>query len=279
MTGENLLRELLDAVTRGEAVVLATVASTRGSVPRGPGAKALFYADGRQSGTLGGGRFESLAAADALATLRGRGCLLRVYPLHEESPESFGAICGGEVTVFFEPQVPKDSLVILGAGHCGQALSRLARGCGWHVTVIDDRAEWLAGCDAAVRFGGTLEEFLAGREWRAGEALVLASRNHALDREALAGALARPGAAYIGMIGSRRKVARVFAELRVRGVSDEALARVHAPVGLDVGADSPAEIAVSVLAEAMQVLRGRPGGFLRRNPEAGSGESFHGTIT
>jgi len=262
MTDEVLLRELLAALERGESCVLATVAAARGSVPRAPGAKALFFPDGRTLGTLGGGRFEALAAADALATLQGRGPLLHSYPLHEESADSFGAICGGEVTVLFEPQMSRESLVVLGAGHCGQALCRLARGCGWHVTAIDDRGELLQACDAQVRHCGSAPEFLAARAWRPGEALVLASRNFGLDREALAAALSRPGAAYIGMIGSRRKVERVFAELRSRGFPEAALAAVHAPVGLDVGADSPAEIAVSVVAEVMQVLRRRPGGSL-----------------
>ncbi len=263
MTEEGLLRELLAALDRGESCVLATVAAVRGSVPRAPGAKALFFADGRALGTLGGGRFEALAAADALTTLATREPLLRSYPLHEMSPESFGAVCGGEVTVLFEPHRSRESLVVLGAGHCGRALCQLASGCGWHVTVIDDRADLLESCDARVRHCGSAPGFLAAQVWRPGSALVLASRNFELDRDALAAALAHPGADYIGMMGSRRKVERVFADLRSRGVEEALFGVVHAPVGLDAGADSPAEIAVCILTEVMQVLRRRPGGFLR----------------
>src|SRR3982751_2299979 len=142
-----LLAELLAARERREPCVLATVAATRGSVPREPGAKALIFPDGRITGTVGGGKFEALVIADALATLEARAPLLKTYPLHEKSSESFGAICGGEVTVLLEPQLLKEALVIVGAGHCGQALSRLARECGWQVTVIDDREDLLAACD------------------------------------------------------------------------------------------------------------------------------------
>jgi xanthine dehydrogenase accessory factor len=258
----DLLSELLAARERRDPCVLATVVAVRGSVPREPGAKAIIYADSRIAGTVGGGKFESLVIADALATLGTKAPVLKTYPLHEASPESFGAICGGEVTVFLEPQLPKESLVIVGAGHCAQAICRLARDCGLLVTVLDDRADLLAQCPAHARHTDPAPAFLSARAWQTGEALVIVSRNYHIDREALAAALARPGPAYLGMIGSTRKVTRVFDELRARGVSAEALAKVHAPIGLDIGADSPAEIAVSVLAEVLQVLRGRPGGSL-----------------
>ena len=263
MFTESLLRELADARERNHPCVLATVAAVRGSVPRAAGAKALFFPDGRLSGTLGGGRFEALAAEDARIALSERRLLLRTYPLHEHSPDSFGAICGGEVTVLFEPQGFRESMVVVGAGHCGCALSRLARECGWHVTLVDDRPELLTQGDAHVRHPGPVPEFLSAHPWREDVALVLVSRNFERDREALAAVLGRPGPGYIGMIGSVRKVEQVFADLRARGFPQEALSGVHAPIGLDLGADSPAEIAVSILAEVAQVLRGTSGKPLR----------------
>ncbi len=259
MTPDALYRELLDARLRREPCVLATVATVRGSVPRAAGAKALFFPDGRILGTIGGGRFESLVAEDAGAVLARRETLLKTYPLHEKSPDSFGAICGGEVTVLLEPQIWAESLTIFGAGHCGQALCRLAKGCGWHVTVLDDRADLLAGCDAHVRHEGPAPEFFAGKTWGQTDAIVLVSRNFHLDRDALASVLAHPGAGYTGMIGSRKKVRQVCDELITQGVSPETLAKVHAPIGLDLGADAPEEIAISILAEVMAVLRGRSG--------------------
>lgn len=259
MTEEELLRELLAARERREPCVLATVAAVRGSVPRAAGAKALIFSDGRILGTIGGGKFESLAVSDALAALGSREPMLKTYPLHENSEDSFGAICGGEVTVLMEPQLPREAIVIVGAGHCGRALCKLARECGWHVTVLDDRVELLNLCEAHVKLQSTGPDFIAAHAWRFDEALVLVNRNYVLDREALAAALAHPGFGYLGMIGSQRKVRMVYDELRQSGVSDEALATVHAPVGLEIGADSPMEIAVSILAEIMGILRSSEG--------------------
>ena len=106
-------------------------------------------------------------------------------------------------------------------------------------------------------------KFVAGRKWKSDEALVIVSRKHEIDRDALAAALKTRGAGYIGMIGSNRKVQRVFDQLKKKGISKEKLAKVYAPVGLDIGADSPAEIAVSVIGEILAILRKRTGKHLR----------------
>ena len=259
-----LLQELLAARERRAACALATVAATTGSVPREAGAKMIVYGDGKISGTIGGGKFEALVVADALGALRERRSLLKTYPLHEGDACSFGAICGGEVTIFIEPQITSEAIVLVGAGHCAQAIAKLARDCGWHVTLLDDRAELLADSAASLKISDrSPAEFIAAHEWQPDEALILVSRNFEIDRAALHAALQQTGIAYLGMIGSARKVRRVFDELRTRGISDSSLEKVHAPIGLDIGADSPAEIAVAVLAEVMQVLRARPGGHLR----------------
>ncbi len=263
-----LFQEWSDARKQRTGCALVTVAATRGSVPREAGAKMIVYADGKASGTIGGGKFEALVIADALTALRGSQPVLKTYPLHEGDACSFGAICGGEVTVLIEPQRAGDAIVLVGAGHCAQAIAKLARECGWHITVLDDRAALLAECSAATLQIGDRPpaDFIAAHEWRPDEALVIVSRNFEIDREALRAALLKPEIRYLGMIGSERKVRRVFDELRAQGLEDATLAKVHAPIGLDIGADSPAEIAVSILAEAMQVLRARAGGPLRGCP-------------
>ncbi len=259
-----LLQELVTARERRVACALVTVAATTGSVPREAGAKMIVYADEKISGTIGGGKFEALVAADAVAALRERRPVLKKYPLHEADACSFGAICGGEVTVFIEPQMTGEAIVLVGAGHCAQAIAKLARDCGWHVTMIDDRVELLGESAASLKISDRAAvEFIAAHAWQPDEALVLVSRNYVIDAEALHAALQQNGIAYLGMIGSERKVRRVFDELRSRGVSEAALVKVHAPIGLDIGADSPAEIAISVVAEVMQILRARPGGPLR----------------
>ena len=243
---------------------LVTVAATTGSVPRAPGAKMLVHADGIIVGTIGGGKFESLVIGDCTAALATKSPLLKRYPLHEADAESFGAICGGEVTVFIEPQSMREAIFLIGAGHCARAIADLARSCNWHVTVIDDRAGMLSDFPAHRLIGDRKPaEFIESRSWRADEALVIVSRHYDIDREALRAALKQSGQGYVGMIGSQRKVRCVFDRLRAEGVSAAELARVFAPIGLDIGSDSPCEIAVSVLAEILQVIRTRPGGHLR----------------
>ena len=259
------LDELVAARAARKPCALVTVAATRGSAPRAAGAKMLVYLDGLTSGTIGGGKFEALVIADAQSCMRTKEPLLKTFPLREDEPDSFGAICGGEATVLIEPQLLREALFLVGAGHCAQAIARLAVDCGLFVSALDDRAELLKEMPSQVRGISALSapEFIASRPWQADEALVIVSRNHELDREALAAALQTTGAGYIGMIGSRRKVRQVFEQLRKRGVRDEMFAKVYAPMGLEIGADSPAEIAVSTIAESLSGLRNTSGENLR----------------
>ena len=262
-----LLAELVAARQARTACALVTVVGTRGSVPRAAGSKMLVYADGKVSGTIGGGKFESLVAAEAQNQMREKQPLLKTYALHECAPDSFGAICGGESTVFIEPQLLSEAIFLIGAGHCSLAISKLAVDCGLYVTVLDDRSERLSSfpAQALVIADMVPADFIRSREWRPDEALVIVSRNYEIDRDALQAALGVKGTVgYIGMIGSTRKVQRVFDQLMKAGVSESALKNVYAPIGLDINADAPAEIAVSVLAEILAVLRKRDAKNLRR---------------
>jgi xanthine dehydrogenase accessory factor len=260
-----LVTELIAAREARKPFAVVTVAATTGSVPRAAGSKMFVYADGKISGTIGGGKFESLVIADAQASMREKKPLLKTYPLREGSADSFGAICGGDVTVFIEPQAVREALYLVGAGHCAHAIAKLANECGLYVSVIDDRVELFVDLPPAVARVSDLSpvDFIASHQWKSDEALVLVSRNHEIDREALAVAVEQTGAGYIGMIGSKRKVRQVFDRLRERGISQEKLSRVYAPLGLDIGADSPAEIAVSTIAEILAVLRERTARHLR----------------
>lgn len=267
--------ELTNARQARRACTLVTIAATRGSVPRAAGSKMLVYADGTASGTIGGGKFEALVLEDTRAALRAKQPSLKTYPLHESAPDSFGAICGGEVTLLIEPQLLSESIFLIGGGHCAQAIARLARDCGLFVTVVEDRSEMTATFSSPIETVREIDAaaFIRGRSWQNDEAIVMVSRNYELDREALAAALDTEGAGYIGMIGSKRKVQRVFDELRERGVDSKKFEKVYAPLGLDIGADAPAEIAVSVLAEVLAVLRGKSASHLkmsRADKETGS---------
>jgi xanthine dehydrogenase accessory factor len=260
-----LLAELTAARESRTPCALVTVVETRGSVPREAGSAMLVYLDGKVSGTIGGGKFESLAVADAQTQMAGKKPALKTYVLHEASPESFGAICGGESTVFIEPQVLSESIVLIGAGHCSLAIAKLAVDCGLFVTVVDEREERFSEFPprARVFVEPAPAKFVANRKWQADEALVIVSRNYGLDSAALAAALQVKGMGYVGMIGSARKVQHVFDELRQAGVTKEQLDAVYAPIGLDIDADAPAEIAISVLAEVLAVLRKRSAKNLR----------------
>jgi xanthine dehydrogenase accessory factor len=254
---------LLEASRAGEACAVATVAKVTGSAPRETGTKMVIFEDGRIAGTIGGGKFESLVIEEARKAMTAGKPALKTYPLHECSDQSFGAICGGEVTVFIEPQQRPPHFCLIGAGHCSRALAKFASECGFAVTVLDDRADLLG----LPHFDSSIcclsepspEAFVRSQKWCERDAVVLVSRNYHLDREALAAALDKGGMGYLGMIGSKKKVLTVFDELSKRGISRKVLARVRAPIGVNIGADSPAEIAVSVLAEVIMVLRGADG--------------------
>ncbi len=270
MNDSALHAEITAAQSEGRPCALATVVSAKGSVPRQPGAKMLVYVDGRISGTVGGGKFESLVIEEALGIIREGEPVLKNYLLREGEPQSFGAICGGECAVFIEPLAVGETVWIIGGGHCALAIAHLAAGCGWYVGVVEDRAEQLGGdrfpASARLVTDQSAPAFIASRDWTPRDALVIVNRNADLDKRALDAALRRPVPGYVGMMGSRRKVARVFDELAAEGHERETLRRVHAPIGLDIGAESPAEIAVSVVAEILRFTRRREdgGGSLRR---------------
>src|SRR4051812_48592769 len=262
---DSLLAELLAARQSRRACALVTIVETRGSVPRASGSKMLVYADGKLSGTIGGGKFESLVAAEARKQISEKRPALKTYSLHEFSPESFGAICGGESTVFIESQILNEAIYLIGAGHCALAISKLAIECGLSVTVVDDRSERVGSFPQQVVVISDVPaaEFIRQRRWQSDEALVLVSRNHDLDREALEAAVEFEQIGYLGMIGSTRKVQQVFERLMKAGIPGEILKKVYAPIGLDINADSPAEIAISVIAEILAVLRKRDAKHLR----------------
>jgi xanthine dehydrogenase accessory factor len=256
----DLMETWLEARRNRRPCALATVAAASGSVPREAGAKMLIHPDGSTFGTIGGGRFEALVIADALQSLQSGAPVLKTYPLHEGRDDSFGAICGGEVTVLIEPPPPCPRLTLVGAGHCARAIAHLAATCGFRITVIDDREdltrrETFPEADHLVT-DESMTAYLAGREWTSEDAVVLVNRSHGLDKEALRVLLpCAQTIGYLGMIGSRRKVRRVFDELKADGSPVLPEHRVFAPIGLDLGADTPEEIAVSVLAEILMVRR------------------------
>jgi xanthine dehydrogenase accessory factor len=253
--------DIADLVRLHQRLVVCTVVRAQGSVPRRVGSRMVVLADGKTVGTVGGGLFESLVSADALAALGERQSRVKRYDFREvgASEEAFGAICGGNADLFLEVVTMPERLLIVGGGHCGRALARAAALLGnFTITVIDDRPEYAEQGDLPSEVAVELvpPEFPALASRVTPDTFVaLVSQGAATDLAALS-QVAESGAAYIGMMGSRKKVRTVLEALAAEGISAEALSRVHAPIGLDIHAETPAEIAVAILAQLISLRVG-----------------------
>ena len=249
--------ELLDESRR---LAVVTIVWAKGSTPRTAGARMLVLPDGSTRSTVGGGQFENLVRTEALDLLsRGGPPRLIDYPFTPEGPGSFGAVCGGTVKVFFEVVEAQPHLLIVGAGHCGRALAAAAALAGYRLTVADDRPELLAEgmFPPRTRLVAVSADFHELPDLRPGESVAIVSRGHATDGLALRRLRGAP-AAYFGMMGSRPKKTVLFDQLRAEGWSEAELSRVACPIGLDIGAETPEEIAVSILAEMIRAKRSGP---------------------
>ncbi|MCA9581940.1 MAG: XdhC family protein [Myxococcales bacterium] len=244
---------------RGETVALATVVSTAGSAPQIPGARLLLRADGTCVGTVGGGAVEH-RVLEAL-----RSCQKQPHSqmLEIDLARDLGMCCGGRMVVFIETLTAHERLVLFGAGHVAQPTASLARTVGFRVTVVDDReelntAERFPECERLLMEPEEASPFLAmtERDW-----IVILTHDHRLDEEAARTYLKRPHR-YMGLIGSQRKVIRILKRLALRGDPLD-LERFYAPVGLSLGAVTPQEIAVSIVAELIALRRGQPSQHLR----------------
>ncbi|CAG0950379.1 putative xanthine dehydrogenase subunit A [Anaerolineae bacterium] len=247
---------LIDAIQNNKPAALATVVKTRGVTPREAGAKMLVYPDGKIVGTVGGSTMELRVITEARAVIReGKPRYLELTLADDEhgAPREDA----GAMEIFVEPLSLAPTLVIVGAGHVGAAVAQLAKPLGFRITVLDDRVDFVTPDNfphADERIAGDLVEKIRDVEITPQTYVVIVTRNHALDPELL-GAIVEKDAAYIGMLGSARRAATVMDTLKQRGISVTALARVHAPIGIEINAETPQEIAVSIMAEIIQVQR------------------------
>lgn len=258
MTSE-LIAAIAGVLGRGERAALVTIVRTGGSTPQRVGAKMLVHEDGRLVGTIGGGCYENDAAGKARLVLASGQPQLVHYELNDDLAEESGLICGGRMDVFIEPVAPPPDLYVVGAGHVGFHVARLAASVGFRVHVIDDRSAFANAerfPDAAEVVVDDIPAWLTQAALPRGSHVVVVTRGHRHDLDAVR-ALACRDLAYLGLIGSRAKVARLFETLVEEGVPQDALRRVHAPIGLDIGAVTPEEIAISIVAELIAVRRGR----------------------
>lgn len=255
MTDLELYEEVVRLTRAGEPFALSTVVAHAGSSPRKSGARMLVRCDGRSLGTVGGGRIEHETIEAARASLSDYEPRTLEFVLTEEH----GYACGGSMTVFIEPQGNRPMLIMFGAGHVGRAVTALAHGCGFRVIVVDERPDCalpalLPGADEIVcaPVGEAFGRLKLNRESFA----VIATPGHLHDFAAVRGCLATE-AGFIGLLGSRRKRETLLKALEDEGVNAAQRTRVVTPVGLDIGAQTPEEIAVSIVGQLIDKRRGK----------------------
>ncbi len=255
-----VVQELAAAVERHEPVVLATVIDTRRSVPRHSGSKMLIYTNGRTSGSIGGGEMEARVMEEAASAMRDGRPRRLSFELVDPAQGDPG-VCGGEVELYLEAYMPVPTVFVIGCGHIGKAVVDLSKWLGFRVVAYDDREE-LADPDALPHadevHSGDFAEALAASPITGETHVVVVSRNMDVDLGVLPSILETP-ARSIGVMGSRRRWQTTRQALAERGADAEALERLTAPIGLELNAETPEEIAVSILSQIIADRRGGSG--------------------
>lgn len=253
-----ILKEALERVNNSETVALVTIVEANGSIPGEVGAKMVVNKSGLVIGTIGGGIAEAKVIEEAKKAIKsGRNQSLSYHLTKEESELGEGAICGGEMKIFIDILKPKEEVLIFGAGHIAVCLSKLAKMVGFRVIIVDERKEF------ANRARFPEVDRIVIKE--AGKALnnvkvtsstyvVIVTKGHLQDEEALFSVI-NLGVGYIGMIGSSKKNEVIFQHLKEKGITEEKIKKVYTPIGIDIGAQTPEEIAVSIIAEIIRVKR------------------------
>ena len=251
---QSIYQALVELEKNNESAALCTVVKSEGSTPRHVGSKMLVYSDGKFVGTVGGGEMESRVIKSALGTLKTGNAQTLSYTMADPSRGDPG-VCGGTVEVFVEPILPPAMIVVIGGGHVGKAVVHLAKWLEFRVAVSDDRVEFcnpesVPGADAyyPVEMGKLTEHLKVNKQTY----IVITSRGSSVDAAGLP-KLLESEAAYIGVIGSKRRWLTTAKLLKEKGVSEEKIAQVHSPMGLELNAETPEEIAVSIMAEILMI--------------------------
>ena len=249
----DLYTEMAALVAAGQPFVLATVIESAGSTPQKPGSKLVVLGDGSLRGTVGGGAIEHQIIQAALALLQApeRTRVIETHLTHE-----LGMCCGGRMKVFLEKHGAAARLTVFGAGHVAKELAALAHHVGFRVTVVDARSEWASrerfpDCELLLKDPADHARTLEGGP---DCYFCITTHDHPLDQAVVEALVARPSA-YLGVIGSRRKAERFRMRLRAAGVDEAAVERLRSPMGVDIGALTPEEIAVSIVGELIRVRR------------------------
>lgn len=262
-----LFERLAKLEREGGVGALVTVIKTQGSVPRREGSKMLVFPDGTIEGTIGGGEMEGRVIQEALDSLKdGRPRILQ-YAFVDPEKGDVG-VCGGEIEVFVDPLSSNATLVVVGGGHVGKSVAYLAKWLGFRVVVCDDRPEFAtpeAVPDADAYLACPLEDLPSKMDIHEKTYVVLTTRGVDADVVSLP-ALLETRAAYIGVIGSRRRWETTAQKLHEMGLSAETISRITSPMGLEINAETPEEIALSILSEIVMIRRGGSGEAMAHSP-------------
>ncbi|MBZ5523150.1 MAG: XdhC/CoxI family protein [Acidobacteriia bacterium] len=242
----------------GRKAALATIINVRGSIPSFETAKMLVRDDGSILGTIGGGCVEAEVWQAAREVIQNEKPQTLKFNLNNNPKYDTGLVCGGTLEVFVEPVLPQTTLYIFGAGHVAWSLYKVARIAGFEIVVIDDRESYANRerfPEARDVYADEYEQVMAQLSPSEASYIVIVTRGHRDDMRVLRWAAETP-ARYIGMIGSQRKVIAIYKELEKEGIAAEKLARVYAPVGIEIGSITPEEIAISIVAEMIAIRRG-----------------------
>ena len=249
-----LYQAIVELEKNNDAGALCTIIRSEGSTPRHVTSKMLVYTDGHIIGTVGGGEVESRVIAEALSAIEDRKPRLLSYKMANPERGDPG-VCGGQVEIYVEPIVPKPVLVVVGVGHVGKAVAHLAKWLGFVVAVSDDRPDFCnpeAVPEADQFYPLAMEELSSHMEITPWTYIVLTTRGMNVDVDGLP-SLLNSKAAYIGVIGSKRRWATTTKKLVEMGISPKVLEEVHSPVGIEIHAETPEEIAVSIMAEIIKL--------------------------
>ena len=257
VAGMGIYEEIVKLQQGGRHGAVATIVNVRGSIPSFKTAKMLVRDDGSIFGTIGGGCVEAevwQAAREVMESERPRTV---TFDLNQDPKFDTGLVCGGTLDIFIEPVLPPASLYIFGAGHVAVNLYRVAKNAGFDVTVVDDREAYANRerfPEAQEVIAEDFDQAMARLSPGESSYIVIVTRGHRDDMRVLRWAVQTP-ARYVGMIGSKRKTIKIYEELRKEGIPADRFERVHAPVGLDIGAITPEEIGVSIAAELIAIRR------------------------
>jgi xanthine dehydrogenase accessory factor len=266
----DIFEEIVELRRAGRRGALATIVHARGSIPSFESAKMLVRDDGSFVGTIGGGCVEAevwQAAREVMEEEKPRNL---TFNLNHDPKYDSGLVCGGTLDIYLEPILPVQTLYLFGAGHVSVNVYRAARMAGFEVVVVDDRESYANRArfpEAKDIYADDFDRVLSQLAPNHSSYLVIVTRGHRDDMRVLRWAAETP-ARYIGMIGSERKVIAIYKQLEKEGIAADKLARVFAPVGLDIGAITPEEIAIAVVAEMIAIRRGADSAAHKRSLKA-----------